>query len=184
MSDCGKTVYPVDEEGSIRSEKLLPLVYRELRQMAHNRLMLESANHTLQPTELVHEAWLRTVGDGDRTWENQSSFFAAAALAMRRILVEHARRKSRLKRGGNPVRVDLDVQEFSMPLPDEKILMVDAALEQLEKVDPRRARIVELKYFAGLTNLEIAEMLDMGERSVARHWLGAKAWLFNRMKPL
>ncbi|MBN2684652.1 MAG: sigma-70 family RNA polymerase sigma factor [Pontiellaceae bacterium] len=168
--------------GSIKSEQLLPLVYAELRKMAGKRLSLESANHTLQPTELVHEAWLRTVGAEDRTWENRSSFFSAAALAMRRILVEHARKKSRQKRGGNPVRVDVDVQEFSTPQPDDKILMVDAALQQLEAVDPQRAKIVELKYFAGLKNREIAEMLNMGERTVARHWLCARTWLLKQMQ--
>lgn len=167
---------------SIKSEKLLPLVYAELRKMASKRLSLESANHTLQPTELVHEAWLRTVGAKDRTWESRASFFSAAALAMRRILVEHARKKARQKRGGNPVRVDVDVQDFSTPQPDDKILMVDAVLQELEAVDPQRAKIVELKYFAGLTNREIAQMLNMGERTVARHWLCAKTWMFKRMQ--
>jgi RNA polymerase sigma factor (TIGR02999 family) len=157
-------------------------VYDELRKMAYDRLSLESANHTLQPTELVHEAWLRTVGDKDRTWETRSCFFAAAALAMRRILVEHARRKSRVKRGSNPVRVDVDMLEFYAPQPDEKILMVDEALEQLVAVNPQRAKVVELKYFAGLTNREIAEIMDIGERSVARHWLCARTWLVKQMQ--
>jgi RNA polymerase sigma factor (TIGR02999 family) len=162
------------------SEKLFSLVYDELRKIAHNRLSLESANHTLQPTELVHEAWLRMEKDGDRVWESRSYFFSMAALAMRRILVEHARRKSRQKRGCNPAREDL--VEFQAPLPDDRVLMVDAALQQLELVNPQRAKIVELKFFAGLTNREIADVIGMGERTVARHWLFAKSWLYERMQ--
>ena len=182
MSRSYKPLHALGSGESVKSGSLLPLVYDELRKLARHRLSQESANHTLQPTELVHEAWLRTVGKTDRTWENRSSFLAAAAVAMRRILVEHARRKLRLKRGRNPARIDLDIQELSSPKPDEKILMVNAAFEQLEKIDPQRARIVELKYFAGLTNKEIAEALDIGERSVARHWLCARAWLFRHIQ--
>ncbi len=181
MKESGEKDGSVDA-GKVRSNRLVPLVYDELRRIARERLSHESPNHTLQPTELVHEAWLRTVGEEDRTWDNRSVFFAAAAVAMRRILVEHARRKSRIKRGRNPERVDIDLETFCQPQLDDRILLVNAALERLEQVDPQRARIVELKFFAGLTNKEVAEMLDMGERSVARHWLCARTWLFKEIQ--
>jgi RNA polymerase sigma factor (TIGR02999 family) len=141
----------------------------------------ESAGHTLQPTALVHEAWLRLVGDGDRTWQNRAYFFAAAAEAMRRILIEHARRKSRLKNGGGQERLNTEELELADAMPDEKILLVNDALEQLEVEHPVRARIVVMKYFGGMTNKEVAETLGIGERSVDRHWVCAKTWLFRKV---
>jgi RNA polymerase sigma factor (TIGR02999 family) len=162
--------------------ELLPLVYDELRRLAAARMARESAGHTLQPTALVHEAWLRLVGDGERTWKNRAYFFAAAAEAMRRILVEHARRKSRLKYGGGQERLNIEDLELAAATPDEKILLVDEALERLEAEHPERARIVVLKYFGGLTNKQVAETLGIGERTVDRHWVCAKTWLFHKVR--
>ena len=162
--------------------QLLPLVYDELRNLAAARMSHESAGHTLQPTALVHEAWLRLVGDHDRTWQNHAYFFAAAAEAMRRILVEHARRKSRLKYGGGQERLNIEELELAGTMPDEKILLVNDALVQLETEHPERARVVVLKYFGGMTNKEVAETLGIGERTVNRHWICAKTWLFRKVR--
>jgi RNA polymerase sigma factor (TIGR02999 family) len=164
------------------SEELLPLVYTELRRLAAARMAQEPAGQTLQATALVHEAWLRLVGDGDRTWQNRAHFFGAAAEAMRRILVENARRKSRLKRGGGQVRLDVEDLDLAATTPDEKILLMDEALEQLQADDAEKARIVVLKFFGGLTNQEVAESLRVTERTVERQWAYAKAWLFRRIK--
>ena len=164
------------------SEALLPLVYDELRRLAAARMAQESAGQTLQATALVHEAWLRMVGDGDRTWENRAHFFGAAAEAMRRILIENARRKSRLKRGGGQLRLDIDDLDLAGATPDEKILLMDEALAQLEAEDPEKARIVVLKFFGGLTNQEVSRTMEITERTVERQWAYAKAWLFRRIR--
>jgi RNA polymerase sigma factor (TIGR02999 family) len=164
------------------SETLLPLVYTELRRLAAARMAQEEGGQTLQATALVHEAWLRMVGDGDRTWENRAHFFCAAAQAMRRILIENARRKMRLKRGGGQIRLDIADVDVAGATPDDKILLMDEALGRLEGEDPEKARIVVLKFFGGLTNQEVARTLDMSERTVERQWAYAKVWLFHRIK--
>ena len=157
---------------------LMPLVYDELRRLAAIRMAQESSNQTLQATALLHEAWLRLVGDGDRTWQNRAHFFGAAAEAMRRILVENARRKSRLKRGGKLVRLNVEDLDLAATTPDDKVLLMDEALEKLNREDPEKARIVVLKFFGGLTNQEVAENLGMTERTVERQWAYARVWLF------
>ena len=182
MSDITLVLDAINRGESQAAEKLLPLVYQELRNLATARMLQESAGHTLQPTALVHEAWLRLVGDGSRNWKSRAYFFAAAAEAMRRILVEHARRKSRSKHGGGQQRVDLDDLDLAESAPDDKILLVDEALEQLERSHPERARVVVLKFFGGMTNQEVADALEIGERSVDRHWVCAKAWLFQKLR--
>jgi RNA polymerase sigma factor (TIGR02999 family) len=181
MSDITLIMQALGRGESRASEELLPLVYDELRRLAEARMARESAGHTLQPTALVHEAWLRLVSNGDRTWKNRAYFFASAAEAMRRILVEHARRKSRLKYGGGQERLNIEDLELADATSDEKLLLVNDALEQLEVEHPERARIVVLKYFGGLTNKEVAETLGIGERSVDRHWVCAKTWLFHKV---
>jgi RNA polymerase sigma factor (TIGR02999 family) len=142
----------------------------------------EQAGQTLQATALVHEAWLRLIRDGDRTWQNRAHFFAAASEAMRRILIENARRKSRFKHGGGQVKVDVQNIELAETTPDDKMLLINEALERLEAENPERARVVVLKFFGGLTNLEVAESLGIGERTVDRQWAYAKAWLFRKIR--
>jgi len=182
MSDITLVLDAINRGESQASEKLLPLVYNELRNLAAARMLQESAGHTLQPTALVHEAWLRLAGDSKQNWKGRAYFFAAAAEAMRRILVEHARRKSRLKHGGNQQRMNIEDLELADSTPDDKILLVNDALENLERSNPERARVVTLKFFGGMTNKEVADTLGIGERSVDRHWVCAKAWLFQKLQ--
>ncbi len=177
MSDVTLILRSIGRGEKQASEELLPLVYDELRRLATIRMAQQAAGHTLQPTALVHEAWMRLVEDGARSWENRAHFFGAASEAMRRILVDTARRKARLKRGGGMERLNLDAVEIAQSTPDEDILLIDEALEHLEKLDEERARVVVLKFFGGLTNAEVGQNLGIGERTVDRHWSFAKAWL-------
>lgn len=164
------------------SAELLPLVYEELRRHAAVRMAQEPAGQTLQPTALVHEAWLRLSHDDAQVWQNRAHFFGAAAEAMRRILIENARRKSRLKRGGDQIRVEFDEFELEGTTPDDKILLIDEALQRLQEEDPEKAQVVLLKFFGGRTNQEVADMLGVTERTVERHWAYAKAWLFESIR--
>jgi RNA polymerase sigma factor (TIGR02999 family) len=158
-------------------DRLLPIVYHELRMIAAARLRAERSGHTLQTTALVHEAYIRLVGSERPVWKNRAHFFHAAAEAMRRILVDHARRRTRSKRGGNRVRVELDEAHLTgWPDPDE-LLAVDEAVRRLEEVDDRAADVVHLRYFAGLSVEETAQALDLSERTVMREWAYARAWL-------
>jgi|SRR5581483_8276611 RNA polymerase sigma factor (TIGR02999 family) len=167
------------ERGQPRAaEELLPLVYDELRRLAAARMVQREAGQTLQPTALVHEAWLRLVTEGERTWNNRAHFFRAAAQAMRRILVDRARHKSSLKCGGDREKVAIDDLELAAATPDDRILLIDDALEQLGAEDEESARIITLKFFAGMTNIEIAKMLGVTERTVERQWAYAKASLY------
>ena len=181
MSDVTLLLQAAGRGDDRAREDLLPMVYEELRNLAAARMAREAAGHTLQPTALVHEAWLRLVGDKDQNWQNRAYFFGAAAEAMRRILIEHARRKSRLKHGGGQERLNIEDLDLAATTPDDKILLVNDALQQLEAEHPERARIVVLKYFGGMTNKEAAETLGIGERSVDRHWVCAKVWLFRKI---
>ncbi|HWD20458.1 MAG TPA: ECF-type sigma factor [Verrucomicrobiae bacterium] len=164
------------------SEDLLPLVYDELRRMAAARMAGEGGGQTLQPTALVHEAWLRVFAGEERRWQSRGHFFGEAAEAMRRILIERARRKSRLKRGGDWQRVDFEGWDLAAAEPDDAVLIINEALERLEAADPDRARIVVLKFFGGLTNAEVAESLGVTERTVERQWAYAKAWLLQNIR--
>jgi RNA polymerase sigma factor (TIGR02999 family) len=182
MSDITLVLQAVGRGDSKASEELLPLVYDELRRLAAARMAQEAAGQTLQPTALVHEAWLRLIGDGDRTWENRGHFFGAAAEAMRRIMIENARRKSRLKRGGGQARLNIEDLELAETTPDDKVLLIDEALERLQAEDPEKTRVVVLKFFGGLTNQEVAASLGVTERTVERQWAYAKAWLFRSIR--
>jgi RNA polymerase sigma factor (TIGR02999 family) len=182
MNDVTVVLQSVARGERLASEALLPMVYDELRRIASGRMAQESSGHTLQATALVHEAWLRLVADGARTWENRRHFFGAASEAMRRILIDQARRKASLKRGGGRERIDVAEIDLAETTPDEKLLLIEEALEELEAQSPERARIVVLKYFGGLTNKEVAETLGVGERTVDRHWVCAKNWLYCRLK--
>jgi RNA polymerase sigma factor (TIGR02999 family) len=168
--------------GGPTAEDLLPLVYNDLRRHAAARMARESGVQTLQPTALVHEAWLRLMGHGERRWENRAHFFGAAAEAMRRILVESARRKSRLKRGGDQMRVDVEQIDLAAATPEDRILLIDEALERLQALDPEKARVVVLKFFGGHTNQEVAASMGVNERTIERHWAYAKAWLFESIR--
>lgn len=181
MTDVTLMLAAISQGESQASEELLPLVYSELRNLATARMLRESAGHTLQPTALVHEAWLRMVGEGGRSWKNRAYFFAAASEAMRRILIEHARRKSRLKHGGGQQRLNIEDLELAECVPDEKNLLVDEALTRLESQHPERARVVVMKYFGGMTNQQVAEALNVSERTVDRHWVCAKTWLYKEL---
>jgi len=182
MTEVTQMLQAIGRGDSRASERLLPLVYNDLRRHAAARMAREAGGQTLQPTALVHEAWLRLVGSGDRTWQNRAHFFAAAAEAMRRILIENARRKARLKRGGDQLRLDVDQVELAATTPDEKVLLIDEALDTLQLRDPEKARVVLLKFFGGYTNQEVAESLGVTERTVERHWAYAKAWLFQTIR--
>lgn len=174
------------EKGDAKAaNQLLPLVYDELRRLAAQKLAREKPGQTLQATALVHEAYLRLIGHGDGEdgrWEGRGHFFAAAAEAMRRILVESARRKSRLKHGGGLERVELGEELLAIEVPAEEVLGVDEALAQLEAVDPQAAELVKLHYFAGMTIERAADMLEIPHRTAYRHWSYARAWLFRRLK--
>jgi len=158
-------------------ERLLSLVYDDLRRMAHGCMRGERANHTLQPTALLHEAWIKLVRDSEIDWQNRAHFFALTARSMRRILVEYARARGSSKRGGQRFRVelrdDLTISDDAL----DTILFVDDALQQLLKWDPRQAQIVEMRYFGGLTEDEIAAVLRLSTRTVKREWSMARAWL-------
>jgi RNA polymerase sigma factor (TIGR02999 family) len=160
------------------SEDLLPLVYDELRRVAAARMARESPGQTLQPTALVHEAWLQLVKEGNRTWNDTGQFVAAAAAVMRRILIDNARRKAALKRGDDLSRVSMGELEFTATMPDEEVLLIDEAIERLEAEDPERARVVTLKFYGGLTNEEVAKVLGVSLRTIVRHWNLAKLKLY------
>ncbi len=182
MSEITQLLHAVERGDRHASEELLPLVYQDLRRQAAAQMARERPGQTLQPTALLHEAWLRVTGNGQPHWQNRAHFFGAAAEAMRRILVENARRKARLKRGGGQVRVDIDGIELAAATPDEKILLINDALDRLHLEDPEKARVVVMKFFGGRTNQEVAEALAVTERTVERHWAYAKAWLFQSIR--
>jgi RNA polymerase sigma factor (TIGR02999 family) len=168
------------------AEQLLPLVYDELRRLAASKLAREGPGHTLQPTALVHEAYLKLVGPGPQPpWNGRVHFFAAAAEAMRRTLVDHARRKRRARRGGGMKRVELldlnDVELVAGGGGADELLALDEALARLAAADPRRAELVRLRYFAGLTLEQAAELLGISRATADRHWAFARAWLYDAM---
>ncbi len=178
MSDVTLVLQSISRGESQATESLFPLVYTELRRMAAVRMAGEAAGQTLQPTALVHEAWLQLVGEGDQTWENRRHFFGAAAEAMRRILIMNARRKAVLKRGGGQTPLDIDDLEITAATPDEHVLLIHEALQWLEAEDPETARIVLLKFFGGLTNEEVANSVGTSLRTINRQWFYAKLKLF------
>ena len=163
------------------SDELLPLVYDELRRLAATRMAREAPGQTLQPTALVHEAWLRLGGDEQPEWQNRAHFFAAAAEAMRRILIDNARRKQTLRHGGGGQRVGLAALELEANLDDEQLLALSEALDQLAAHDARKAELVKLRFFAGLTIEQAARVLGVSGPTAKRDWTYARAWLFREM---
>lgn len=176
--DVTRILKTVGAKEGLPSEDLLPLVYDELRSLAAARMRGEAEGQTLQATALVHEAWIRVSGKGGRTWNNRAHFFRVAALEMRRILVENARRKACLKRGPNMERVDLEGIDLAETQPDDRILLIDEMLQRLELEDSDSARIITLKFFGGLTNAEVADMEGVSERTIERQWSFARTRLF------
>ena len=169
------------------ADELLPLVYEELRRLAAAKLAREAPGQTLQPTALVHEAWLRLGADGQPQWANRAHFFAAAAESMRRILIDKARRKRAVRHGGEFAKVSADATGFELASPeldDEELLLVNEALAALAAHDPRKAELVKQKYFVGLTLEEAADVLGISHRTAKRDWAYAQAWLFNEVKRL
>lgn len=165
------------------SAELLPLVYEELRRLAAFRMSQDAPGHTLQPTALVHEAYLRLVDVPEpQQWDGRGHFFAAAAEAMRRVLVENARRKMRLKRGGDVARVSLDGLDIAAAAGDEQVLAVSESLDRLAAHDPEAAELIKLRFFVGLPNIEAAELLGIPERTAKRRWAYARAWLLEDLR--
>jgi RNA polymerase sigma factor (TIGR02999 family) len=164
------------------TEDLFPLLYEELRKIAAHKMSNEAPGQTLQPTALVHEAWLRLGGPKTQKWKNRAHFFGAAAEAMRRILVERARRKQRLKRGGHLERVEFEEADIACPMPDEDLLALDEALTRLSQFDPRAAEVIKLCFFVGLTQPEAAKELGTSISTVERSWSFARAWLFREIQ--
>ena len=164
------------------AEELLPLVYDELRRLAAHKMAHEPPGQTLQPTALVHEAWLRLAASESGQYANRGHFFAVAAEAMRRILIERARRRQRVRHGSGLERVNVDEVEIAAPESDERLLQLHEALDRLAHEDREKADVVKLRFFVGLTDREVAEVLGLSERTVERHWAYAKAWLFQTMR--
>jgi RNA polymerase sigma factor (TIGR02999 family) len=178
MSDVTRILSAIEQGDQLASEQLLPLVYDELRKLAAQKMAHEAPGQTLASTALVHEAYLRLVDvDQSQHWDSRNHFFAAAAEAMRRILVENARRKARLKRGGGRQRLELDDVPARAEPPDDEVLAVDEALHTLEQTDAQAAALVKLHFFAGLTLQEAAATLGIAERTAYRDWAYARAWL-------
>jgi RNA polymerase sigma factor (TIGR02999 family) len=165
--------------GTVAAAELLPLVYEQLRQLAAAKLAAERPGHTLDPTALVHEAYLRVAGDN--RFDHRGHFFAAAAEAMRRILVDHARRKQADKRGGGMTRHDADELPLAAPEPAEDLIALDAALDKFAAVEPQKAELVKLRHFAGLTIEQAADALDISPATAKRHWAYSRAWLFREI---
>jgi RNA polymerase sigma factor (TIGR02999 family) len=183
MTNVTLPLNAVQAEDPATAAELLPLVYNDLRRLAAHRLSHEAPGQTLQPTALVHEAYLRLVGDkAGENWDSRAHFFAAAAEAMRRILVENARRKHSLKRGGALARQELDAAELLAPQPREDLVALDEALTQLAETDPQAAQLVQLRYFGGLSIPEAARVLGISPRTADRLWTYARAWLHQKVQ--
>jgi RNA polymerase sigma factor (TIGR02999 family) len=183
MSDITRVLDRAQHGDPKAAEELLPLVYDELRRVAAARMSSGAPENTLQPTALVHEAWLRLVGnDGEAQFQNRTHFFAAAAEAMRHILIDRARRKQALRHGGGQQRLEVDDLEIAAPADDDELLAVNEALDRLALADPAKAELVKLRYFVGLTIEETAAALGISEPTAKRRWALAKAWLFNEIK--
>jgi RNA polymerase sigma factor (TIGR02999 family) len=182
MNEVTRILEAIERGEPQAAEALLPVVYEELRRLASAKMARERASHTLQPTALVHEAWLRLGGAENQHWQNRGHFFGAAAEAMRRILIERARRRQRIRHGGGQERVDFDEEQIAASTDDERLLQIHEALDELASKNPVQAEVVKMRFFVGMTDREIAEVLGLSERTVERHWAYAKAWLFRSIR--
>ena len=182
MNDATAMLAAIQSGDAQATEQLLVLVYDELRRLAASKLAAEAAGQTLQPTALVHEAWLRLVGDQSRSFKDREHFFRASAEAMRRILIDRARRKRTERHGGTYQRVALEDFEPAAPSADDHLLAINEALDKLSLEHPEHAELVKLKYFAGLTNEEVGEVLGISLSTVKNYWAFARAWLLNEIE--
>ena len=181
MSDVTQVLGAIQQGDPKAAGELLPLVYQELRRLAAFRMAKESPGQTLQPTALVHEAWLRLVGSEQQTWQNRAHFFGAAAEAMRRILIDNARRKRALCHGGGQQRLDIEEANLAAGMKDDELLALDEALDKFAAREREKAELVKLRYFAGLSFEEAAEVLGVSVPTAKRWWAYARAWLFQEM---
>lgn len=182
MSELTKILNATARGDPHAASELLPLVYGQLRQLAARKMAAESGSQTLQPTALVHEAWLRLGGDDQPTWENRNHFLCAAAEAMRRILIDRARSKQARRHGGGQQRLDVDEIEIAAPMPEDELLAIDEALHLLSREAPQKAELVKLRYFAGMGLKEAGEVLGISEPTAVRWWTYAKTWLFKAIR--
>jgi len=182
MSEVTRLLGAIEQGEPKAARELLPLVYEELRRLAAQKMAHEAAGQTLQPTALVHEAWLRLVESRDQSWSNRGHFFAAAAEAMRRILIDKARRKNRLRHGQGLARVDLDQVDVAIHADDETLLRVDEALQKLAQEDSVKAELVKLRVFIGLSIAEAGRSLGLSESTAKRYWAYARAWLYEELQ--
>lgn len=182
MSEITRILDRVQQGEPKAAEELLPLVYEELRKLAATRMAAVPPGQTLQPTALVHDAYIRLVGSEPQEWNSCGHFFSAAAEAMRRILIERARQKASKKRGGGLKRIDLDHVDVAMNSDDDVVLALNEALARYSEKDPQGAELIKLRFFAGLPNHEAAELLGIPERTAKRTWAFARAWLFNEIQ--
>jgi RNA polymerase sigma factor (TIGR02999 family) len=181
MKGVTQILTAIEQGDEVASGELLPLVYHELRRLAAHKMSAESAGHTLQPTALVHEAWLKLVDSPAQSWQNRAHFFGAAAEAMRRILIDRARRKNRQRRGSGAEHLDADEIEIASPAPDDQLLALNEALNRFATLEPQQAELVKLRYFVGLKIEEAAEILGISEATAKRWWVYARAWLFDEL---
>ena len=180
MSDVTRILTAIEHGDAKEADKLLPLVYDELRRLAAQKMSRESPGQTLQPTALVHEAYIRLVGSETQNWKGRTHFFTAAAEAMRRILIDNARRKKSLKHGGGHKKANLDNVELAIEEPSEDVVALDEALTKLAVEDPVKANLVKLRYFAGLSIEQAAEMLGISRATAERYWSYSRVWLFHK----
>lgn len=184
MSDITRMLDRVQEGDLKAAEELLPLVYEELRRLAAHKMAAEPSGHTLQPTALVHEAWLRLAGPRDSSWNGRNHFFMAAAEAMRRILIERARRKGRQKRGAHAVPIPIHELDCAAGADSDALLLVEEALEQLAARDSLKANLVKLRFFVGLNLEEAGQVLGLSEATAKRHWAWTRAWLYEAIEKM
>ena len=182
MSDVTRILTAIEQGDAKSTDELLPVVYHELRRLAAHKMAGEPAGHTLQPTALVHEAWLKLVDTPNQSWQNRAHFFGAAAEAMRRILVERARRKGRQRRGSGAEHIAADDLEIAAPAPDDQLLALNDALDRFAALEPQQAELVKLRYFVGLKIGEAADVLGISEATAKRWWAYARAWLFHEIQ--
>jgi RNA polymerase sigma factor (TIGR02999 family) len=182
MGDATLLLEAVEQGDPKAADALLDLLYDELRKLARSKMAQEAPGQTLQPTALVHEAWLRLIGSSNRKFESRAHFFSAAAEAMRRILIDRARRKLTVRHGGQFERVDLDELELVVEQTDEQLLAVHEVLDKFSREHPAQAEVVKLRYFAGMTNEEVAQVLGVSVATVKNYWTFARAWLFQEIR--